>query len=170
VSSATHGSEDRQALLSAGAFDDDAAPGGGGDFTIEMDVLPPRWADVTDEITELLNTVARKGQLLDRLHQKHVLPAFNDDATKRAEEGEIERLTRDITRAFLECHRAIKRVDGMVRESKMSGTLSHAEETMAKNIQTSLASRVQDASSLFRKKQSVYLKSTCGLPPDKRGS
>jgi syntaxin 16 len=159
-SSAARGSsEDRQGLLAAGSFDDDGSSSiGNGDFAIEMDVLPPRWADVTDEITELLDTVARKGQLLERLHQKHVLPAFNDDDAKRAEEGEIERLTQDITRAFHECQRAIKRVESIVRESKRNGTLTQAEESMAKNIQISLASRVQDASSLFRKKQSAYLK------------
>lgn len=47
----------------------------------------------------------------------------------------------------------------MVRESQQSGTISRAEETMAKNIQISLAARVQDASASFRKKQSAYLKS-----------
>lgn len=124
-----------------------------------MDLLPPRWADIGDDITELLADVAKKGQELDRLHQKHVLPGFNDDETKKEEESEIERLTQDITRGFHECHRHIQRVEQMVRESKRQGTLSRAEETMAQNIQISLATRVQDASANFRKKQSTYLKS-----------
>lgn len=145
--------EDRRGLLSAGAFEDD------GDAVIEMDLLPPRWADIGDDITELLANVAKKGQELDRLHQKHVLPGFNDDETKKEEESEIERLTQDITRGFHECHRHIQRVEQMVRESKRQGTLSRAEETMAQNIQISLATRVQDASANFRKKQSTYLKS-----------
>jgi syntaxin 16 len=123
-----------------------------------MDVLPPRWADVTDDVTELLDMVARKGQALDQLHQKHVLPAFNDDEAKRKEEDEIESLTQDITRAFHDCHRAIKRVEAVVRDSKRAGTLDPAEETMARNIQISLAARVQEASALFRKRQSAYLK------------
>lgn len=124
-----------------------------------MDLLPPRWADIGDDITELLADVAKKSQELDRLHQKHVLPGFNDDETKKEEESEIEKLTQDITRAFHECHRHIQRVERMVRESKRQGTLSRAEETMAQNIQISLATRVQDASANFRKKQSTYLKS-----------
>lgn len=126
---------------------------------IEMDLLPPRWADISDEITELLSDIATKGQRLEKLHQKHVLPGFNDDEAKRAEETQIERITQDITKGFHQCHRCIQRVEQMVRESKQSGTLSRGEETMAKNIQISLATRVQEASASFRKKQSAYLKS-----------
>jgi syntaxin 16 len=126
---------------------------------IEMDLLPPRWADISDEITELLGGIAKQGQILDRLHQKHVLPGFNDDDTKKLEEGQIEKLTQGITRGFHECHRRIQRVDQMVKESKRSGSITMAEETMARNIQVSLATRLQDASANFRKKQSAYLKS-----------
>ncbi|EON96134.1 putative snare domain-containing protein [Phaeoacremonium minimum UCRPA7] len=145
---------DSRGLLSAGAYDQDD-----GDAVIEMDLLPPRWADITDEVTDLLADVARKSQQLERLHQKHVLPGFDDEDAKRAEERDIERLTQDITRAFHECHRCIQRVEEMVRESKQQGTMTNAEETMAKNIQISLATRVQEASAGFRKKQSAYLKS-----------
>jgi syntaxin 16 len=126
-----------------------------------MDMLPPRWADVSDEITELLGNVATKGQSLEKLHQKHVLPGFDDDEAKKAEEAQIERLTLQITTAFHDCHRRIQRIEQMVRESRQSGTLTKAEEIMAKNIQISLATRVQEASANFRKKQSAYLKSRC---------
>lgn len=151
--SAGYANEDSRGLLSAGAFEDD------GDAVIEMDLLPPRWADVSDEITDLLADIATKSQSLEKLHQKHVLPGFNDDEAKKAEEAQIERLTQDITKGFHECHRCIQRVEQMVRESKHSGTITNSEETMAKNIQISLATRVQDASANFRKKQSAYLKS-----------
>ncbi|KAI0169470.1 t-SNARE [Hypoxylon sp. FL1284] len=153
------GSEDQQGLLSGGDYHDD------GDAVIEMDLLPPRWADVSDEVTDLLADVARKSQALERLHQKHVLPGFNDDEAKRAEEGEIERLTQAITKSFHECHRCIQRVDKMVREGTQggAGAMSRAEETMAKNIQISLATRVQEASAGFRKKQSAYLKKLRGM-------
>lgn len=124
-----------------------------------MDLLPPRWADVSDEITELLAEIATKGHRLEKLHQKHVLPGFNDDEAKRAEEAQIEKLTQGITRGFHGCHRCIQRIEQTVRESKESGGLAHAEEIMAKNIKISLATRVQDASAGFRKKQSAYLKS-----------
>lgn len=124
-----------------------------------MDLLPPRWADVSDEVTEILGEIARKSQKLEKLHQKHVLPGFDDEDVKKAEEAEIEKLTQDITRGFHDCQKAIKRIEQMVRESKHQGGISRGEETMAKNIQISLAGRVQEASAGFRKKQSTYLKS-----------
>ena len=139
--------------MSAGAFEDD------GDAVIEMDLLPPRWADISDEVTEYLTGIASKSQKLEKLHQKHVLPGFDDEEVKRSEEGEIERLTQDITKGFHDCQKAIQRVEMMVRESRNSGGISKGEETMARNIQISLAGRVQEASAGFRKKQSAYLKS-----------
>jgi syntaxin 16 len=139
--------------MSAGAFEDD------GDMVIEMDRLPPRWADISDEVTDYLTEITRKSQKLEKLHQKHVLPGFNDEEVKRKEEIEIESLTSEITKGFHDCQKAIKRVDRMVKESIETGGISRGEETMARNIQISLAGRVQEVSASFRKKQSTYLKS-----------
>ncbi|RFU80884.1 syntaxin 16 [Trichoderma arundinaceum] len=151
-SSSSFAHEDRRGLLSSGAFEDD------GDAVIEMDLLPPRWTDISDEITDLLAEIATKSQRLDKLHQTHVLPGFDDDEAKKTEEVQIERLTQEITKGFHQCHQRIQKVEQMVRESQQSGTITRAEETMAKNIQISLATRVQEASANFRKKQSAYLK------------
>ena len=135
------------------AFEDD------GDQVIEMDLLPPRWLDIQDEITEHLADIAKQTRRLDQMHQKHVLPGFDDEEVKKREEREIEGLTQDITRSFQKCQQAIKRIDSMVRESKQQGSISSGEETMAKNLKISLASRVGEVSALFRKKQAAYLKS-----------
>jgi syntaxin 16 len=143
--------------MSAGAFEDD------GDVVIEMDLLPPRWADISDEVTEYLTDIAAKSVKLEKLHQKHVLPGFDDEEVKRHEEGEIESLTQDITKAFHDCQKAIQRIDQTVKDSRHQGGISKAEEAMAKNIQISLAGRVQEASAGFRKKQSAYLKSKSRL-------
>ncbi|KAK8212406.1 t-SNARE [Phyllosticta capitalensis] len=149
-------SDDRRGLLSAGAFDD---PSDNGDAVIEMDVLPPRWLDVQDEVTEQLGEISKQIKRLDQLHQKHVLPGFDDEDVKAREEREIERLTQDITRGFQTCQRAIKRIDIMLKETaQRESGLSKGEETMARNLKVSLASRVGDASANFRKKQSAYLK------------
>ncbi|KAL1954950.1 hypothetical protein VTO42DRAFT_408 [Malbranchea cinnamomea] len=145
-------SEERRGLISGGGFEDD------GDAIIEMDLLPPRWVDIQDEVTEHLRDIAQKSSQLDKLHQKHVLPGFGDEDVRKEEEGMIERLTQEITRGFHECQRSIQRIETMVREAKQTGGVSKAEEVMAKNIQTSLAARVQEASAGFRKKQSTYLK------------
>ncbi|KAG6207232.1 hypothetical protein E4U50_003881 [Claviceps purpurea] len=147
-----HASEDRRGLLSDGELGDD------GDAVIEMDHLPPRWADASDEVTDMLAQVAIKGQQLEVLHQKHVLPKFNDDETKKGQGAQIDRLTQQITKSFHECQRRIQRIDELVREAKQVGALSKAEETMARNLQISLATRLQAASASFRKKQSAYLR------------
>lgn len=139
--------------MSAGAYEDN------GDVVIEMDVLPPRWTDISDEVSEIIADIARKSQKLDKLHQKHVLPGFDDDEIKRMEESEIERLTQDITKGFHDCQKAIKKVESIIKNSKQQGGISKGEEAMARNIQISLAGRVQEASANFRKKQSAYLKS-----------
>ncbi|KAK7911343.1 syntaxin 16 [Apiospora marii] len=152
ANAATSASEDQQGLLSGADYDD-------GDAVIEMDLLPPRWADISDEVTDLLADIARKSQTLERLHQKHVLPGFNDEDAKKAEEDEIEKLTQNITKGFHDCHRCIQRVEQMVRE----GNMTQAEEVMAKNIQISLATRVQESSAGFRKRQSAYLKKLRGM-------
>lgn len=131
-----------------------------------MDRLPPRWVDVQDEVTELLADTAQKSAHLDKLHQKHLLPGFGDEEARKEEEGVIERLTQDITRDFHDCQRAIQKIEMMVRDAKQQGGVSGGEETMAKNIQVSLAARVQETSARFRKKQSTYLKSmSCSLSP-----
>lgn len=132
----------------------------GGDAIIEMDVLPPRWVDVQDEVSELLADTAQQSAQLDKLHQKHLLPGFGDEEIRKQEEGAIERLTQDITRGFHQCQKAVQKIEMMVRDAKQhGGGVSAGDETMAKNIQISLAARVQEASAGFRKKQSTYLKS-----------
>lgn len=137
--------------MSAGAFDGD------GDAVIEMDLLPPRWIDIQEEVDDVLKDITLKGAKLDKLHSKHVLPGFDDEHIKQQEEREIEALTQQITRGFQECQRAIKRIQIMVREAKETGNLAKGDETMASNIQIALASRVQEVSATFRKKQSNYL-------------
>jgi syntaxin 16 len=139
--------------MSTGAFEDD------GDAIIEMDLLPPRWVDVQDEVGDVLKDVTLKSAKLDKLHQKHVLPGFDDDDVKKREEQDIEQLTQEITRGFRDCQNAIKRIEKMVNEAKAQGGLSKGDEEMARNIQIALATRVQEVSATFRKKQSTYLNS-----------
>lgn len=139
--------------MSEGAFEND------GDAVIEMDLLPPRWMDIQDEVADILKDITLKAAQLDKLHSKHILPGFDDDDVKRREELEIERMTQDITRGFQNCQKAIKRIDRMVKEAKTTGNLAKGDEVMASNLQVALASRVQDVSATFRKKQSNYLNS-----------
>lgn len=152
-SSGLHADEERRGLISTTDAEDTFS--NNGDTIIEMDLLPPGWADVSDDVNDILSDIARKSVKLDKLHQKHVLPGFDDN--RSLEEGEIERLTTDITSAFHECQNKIGTVQVIARGG--SNEISKAEEAMSKNIQISLATKVQDASTSFRKKQSAYLKS-----------
>lgn len=154
--------EERQGLMSGAGLDND-------DAIIEMDVLPPRWLDIQDEVVEMLETVSRQMAQLEPMHAKHVLPGFEDDAVKQKEEREIEKLTQEITRGFQSCQRSIKRIETMVKQQP---SISRADETMARNLQISLAGRVGDLSAKFRKRQATYLKklrqlSGMGSPMDR---
>lgn len=144
--------EEQRGLMSGGAYDNQ-------DAVIEMNVLPPRWLDTQDEVSRLLDTISNQMTRLDGMHSKHVLPGFEDETVKQREERDIEKLTQEITRGFQSCQRAIKRIEHMIKESKQRGDVSQGEETMARNLQISLATKVGDVSASFRKKQSNYLKS-----------
>ena len=137
--------------MSRGAFEDD------GDAIIEMDLLPPRWVDIQDEVSDILKDINLKASKLDKLHSKHILPGFDDEDIKAREEIEIEALTQEITRGFQDCRKAIQRIEKMVKDAKQAQTLQKGDEVMAGNIQTALATRVQEVSATFRKKQSSYL-------------
>lgn len=144
--------EERRGLIADAAREE-------GDAIIEMGVLPPRWADIQDQVTDLLEGVQRKMKQLDPLHAKHVLPGFEDDRVKLREEREIEAMTQDITRDFQACQSKIKRVAALIKQEKQKPSgISRAEEVMAHNLQISMATKVGDVSATFRKKQSVYLK------------
>ncbi|KAI9367534.1 t-SNARE [Aspergillus egyptiacus] len=157
-SDATSQSEESRRLISdSTGIDND------GDALIEMDVLPPRWVDVQEDVTDLLADIAQKSAQLDKLHHKHLLPGFGDEDVRKKDERMIERYTQEITRGFHECQKLVQRIEVMVHEAKQQGGVSSGDETMAKNIQISLASRVQEASARFRKKQSTYLKKLRGL-------
>ncbi|RMY29621.1 hypothetical protein D0865_15471 [Hortaea werneckii] len=132
----------------------------GNDAVIEMDLLPPRWLDIQDEINTILSEVGTKMKKLDQLHAKHVLPGFDDESVKAHEEREIEALTQDITRAFTTCQARIRKISTYLRDQQTQpdGHISQADAKMATNLQTSLAARVGDVSIAFRKKQSAYLK------------
>ena len=68
------------------------------DAAIEMDILPPAWADTTQQVDEILANITKMSARLDKLHARHILPGFDD---KSEEEGEIERLTSEITHVSL---------------------------------------------------------------------
>ncbi|RIA93624.1 t-SNARE [Glomus cerebriforme] len=125
------------------------------DHVIELSVLPPKWVDIVDEVDDDIDQIKNLLPTLESLHKKHILPGFDD---RTEEEEEIERLTDEITHLFQQCQWKIKRI----ANESLSSTVSNQERAMSKNIQTSLASKLQELSSSFRKQQASYMKKLKG--------
>ncbi|KAF8928433.1 hypothetical protein BGZ47_001643 [Haplosporangium gracile] len=123
--------------------------------TIELMMLPPKWVDIVDEVDDELEKIKVNVQKLDAMHKKHLLPGFDD---RIQEERDIERLTDEITQQFHACQRRIKRINAESRHSS-----SNQEQIMSRNVQMSLAQKVQDASTLFRQKQNNYMQRMRGV-------
>ncbi|CAG8631167.1 8787_t:CDS:2, partial [Paraglomus occultum] len=125
------------------------------DHVIELSVLPPRWVDIVEEVDEEIEAIKERIAKLQTLHKKHTLPGFDD---RTGEEEEIEHLTGEITKLFHECQRKIRQI----ADESRSSTAQSQEAVMSKNIQTSLATKLQEISSSFRKQQSSYMKELKG--------
>ncbi|KAF9151078.1 hypothetical protein BG015_007113 [Linnemannia schmuckeri] len=123
--------------------------------TIELMMLPPKWVDIVDEVDDELEKIKVNVQKLDAMHKKHLLPGFDD---RIQEERDIERLTDEITQQFHASQRRIKRINAESRHSS-----SNQEQIMSRNVQMSLAQKVQDASTLFRQKQNTYMQRMRGV-------
>ncbi|KNC96684.1 uncharacterized protein SPPG_07897 [Spizellomyces punctatus DAOM BR117] len=126
------------------------------EVVVELSVLPPKWIDIVDEVDEDVDRIKARLTELEALHKKHLLPGFDD---RLGEEQSIERLTTNITDMFRECERKVKRI---ANESQYAPATSKQNQVLARNIQTSLATKMQDLSSAFRKTQSNYLQKLRG--------
>ncbi|KAG2175552.1 hypothetical protein INT43_001199 [Umbelopsis isabellina] len=141
----------------AASYQSDAETAGlidSSDTVIEMSTLPPKWVDIVDEVEEDIRSIKDNISRLEIMHKKHVLPGFDD---RSSDEAAIEELTDDITRQFHAAKNKIKRI-GV--EGKR-GSSQH-EQQMSTNVQSSLATKVQELSSSFRKTQSLYLQKMQG--------
>ncbi|KAH6567290.1 hypothetical protein BASA50_002656 [Batrachochytrium salamandrivorans] len=136
------------------------------DLVVEMSVLPPRWVDIVDEIEEDIGVLRDKLTSLEASYKKHLLPGFDD---RIGDEQSIERLTSDVTKIFQQVQLKIKRVH---MESRVTNKADAA--SLSKNIQTSLATKLQDLSLNFRKTQSNYMRKLRGreaaVNPNKFGA
>jgi len=114
--------------------------------------LPPDWlARVSDVQYELAKIKTKMGELAEK-HKKHLLPGFDD---RQDEEHAIEILTGDITKLFHQSQNKIKQVGS-------EGKLSPEQKTMKANIQSTLASQLQELSVTFKQSQKAYLQTLQG--------
>ncbi|KAI8589405.1 t-SNARE [Geranomyces variabilis] len=121
------------------------------EVVVELSVLPPKWIDVVDEVDEEVIRIKARITELEALHKKHLLPGFDD---RMNDEKSIDALTTNITDMFRECERKVKRI---AQESQYLPASSKQNQALHRNIQTSLATKLQELSSVFRKSQSNYL-------------
>lgn len=108
--------------------------------------LPPIWMDFVDEINESVELISKEINILTEMHKKHLIPNFEN---KEEEELLINSKTDEITQSIVNCQRKIQEMN-----STSEGT---QVDKLKRNIQISLATKVQDISSTFRKAQSIYL-------------
>ncbi|SPO31468.1 related to TLG2 - member of the syntaxin family of t-SNAREs [Ustilago trichophora] len=127
--------------------------------------LPPKWMDVSDQVDQILSSIRPRMDRLSRLHEKHLRPGFADKST---EEKQIESLALEITKDFRRCSRLVAGLASftqhLIREAKRNQSdVTVRQIALAQNVQTALATRVQDLSGAFRKQQSLYLKRMKGM-------
>ncbi|RKP23697.1 t-SNARE [Syncephalis pseudoplumigaleata] len=153
------GDSTERAGLIQHAADMDDRPGGDGSTVIEMSVLPPQWVDTMENIDEDMDRLRQSIKRLDELHQKQLLPGLDEGLRF---ERDIERLQAEITSQFRQCQQRIKHIGGNVRSPGTHGLPSNEEDRLGRNVQVALATRLQELSSMFRRKQSSFLQSSKG--------
>ncbi|GAA5959607.1 hypothetical protein JCM21900_002954 [Sporobolomyces salmonicolor] len=124
--------------------------------------LPPKWVDLQEKVDEIVERLRPKIAQLGKLHSKHLLPGFKDRTT---EEREIEALAISITSDFRTCQAHIRKIAEQSKSllaqrptDPVDAESKRLELIMAANVQTALATKVQELSTTFRKKQSEYLR------------
>lgn len=141
--------EEQRFLMSQTDDSNDNAPDA---IAIEMDILPPAWIDISDEVDGILEEIDEKVTKLGVLHKKNALPGFDD---RDDEEKQIEQLTYEITTDLHRCQSLIKKFESATHNANEK----EAEAKMAENMKIRMATKVQATSTSFRKMQSNYLKS-----------
>jgi len=122
--------------------------------------LPPDWLGRVSDIQYDLQKIRTKMGDLSELHRKHLLPGFDN---REDQEHAIEILTGDITKMFRQSQERIKAVGS-------GATLTAEEKQMRANIQSTLATQLQELSIGFRKTQKTYLEGLRNMQRKGRGS
>eukprot|EP01100_Stratorugosa_tubuloviscum_P003437 TRINITY_DN1838_c0_g1_i1.p1 TRINITY_DN1838_c0_g1~~TRINITY_DN1838_c0_g1_i1.p1 ORF type:complete len:294 (+),score=114.84 TRINITY_DN1838_c0_g1_i1:55-936(+) len=105
------------------------------------------WMATVDEIQYNLNKVSTRMQSLEQLYNQSLLPDFVEEST---EDHQIDIQTKEITRLLQSCQNKIKK---MGNETKVT----EQADKIRKNVQASLAAKIQEMCNTFREKQRNYL-------------
>lgn len=117
---------------------------------IEMEEMPPQWLDITNQLDKVINQIQKQIAQLQPLYKKNSLPGFDD---RSSVDKEIEALRVSTTRAIRECQTLVKSFSSVASKQQDPNMAR-----LAQNIESSMATKVQDCSTRFRQMQSAYLK------------
>ncbi len=135
-------------LLEDAHRDDGAGAGGGGWQAARMQ-LPPAWVDLVDRVDALTAKIEAKILELEGLHRARLLVGFDD--SEAAKERDIDLMTQEITAMLRESESVLRRLS----QEGDRGT----ERLVTRNVQRSMAKRIQTLSINFRVSQKDYMAS-----------
>ncbi|EFA06921.2 Syntaxin-16-like Protein [Tribolium castaneum] len=112
--------------------------------------MPPMWIDYLEKAQMILPKLKAKINELKMLHSRLLnRPTFDESPT---DEIVIENCTQEITRMFNETHRLVQIIKSHSSEGPMK------EQRLTINVYHSLASALQELSTMFRSTQNNYLR------------
>lgn len=133
-------------LLEDAHRDDGAGAGGGGWQAARMQ-LPPAWVDLVDRVDALTAKIEGRMKELEALHRARLLVGFDD--SEAAKERDIDVMTQEITAMLRETESVLRRLS----QEGDQGT----ERVVTRNVQRSMAKRIQTLSINLRKSQKDYM-------------
>jgi len=115
------------------------------------DSLPPIWVDKIEKTEEDILKIQLKMRELSALHTKRLMVNFKTDET--LQEREIDMKTQEITDVF-------RHAEGLLKKFSKQGDeddISMSERIVRKNMQSSIAKKIQALSMSFRTTQKEYM-------------
>eukprot|EP00696_Hemimastix_kukwesjijk_P006508 gnl/Hemi2/18230_TR6029_c0_g1_i1.p1 gnl/Hemi2/18230_TR6029_c0_g1~~gnl/Hemi2/18230_TR6029_c0_g1_i1.p1 ORF type:complete len:344 (-),score=124.24 gnl/Hemi2/18230_TR6029_c0_g1_i1:75-1106(-) len=141
-SNASAGSSDKERLLHPHAIN------------IGPTTLPPAWVDFQDDCNARMQEINKQMLVLSGLHAKRLRVSFG--VNEAQQEEEINELTYEIGQLFKQAEINVKQI-GEAELKKGKETPSQDDLQMRKNVQISVASKLQDLSKKFRLEQQRYM-------------
>lgn len=111
--------------------------------------VQPFWVDMVKNVEGQVKTIEDLMAKLHEAHRNRLMITFDDDKTDAVRDKEIDKLTSDIAKTF---NYAKAQIEQIGRAG--NGT---DEEAVCKNVQKTIAQRLQNLSLNFRKSQKQYL-------------
>ena len=123
------------------------------DIALLKSRLPPQWVDKIEQAEKDMGSIKRGMTELSGLHTKRLIGNSDFDTDEAKQEREIDVKVQEITNSFRHAEGLLKRFGKQGDETN----ISDSEFKVRKNMQSSLAKRLQSLSAKFRAMQKDYL-------------